>query len=100
MIAAVARFPECVSREEKDLRINWRKDNRLRAQHPKILGLHRHRQNALRLAGSSIEPRQFTADDDIRIERIGDDITVFLRRNRLPIPKRDLSIVTATCDSG
>ena len=99
MITLIARFPDCVSSEEKQVRIDWRKDNRLGPQHPEILCWHWHRQNCLGLTGSSIEPRQFTAYDDVRIERIGDYVAVFLGRDRLPVAKRDLAIVAATGDS-
>src|SRR5438876_3707617 len=52
--ASVARFPERVSRKKKQMQINWRKDHWLRAHHPEILCWHGHRQNRLRLTGSSI----------------------------------------------
>ena len=96
--ASVARFPERVSRKKKQMQINWRKDHWLRAHHPEILCWHGHRQNRLRLTGSSIKPRQFAADEDVRIERIGDHVTVFLRRDRLPVTEGDFPIVATTCD--
>src|SRR5919109_258590 len=80
------------------MRIERRKDHRLRAQHPKILRLHRHRQNVLRLTGPTIKSCQFTAYNDIRIEWIGDDVTVLLGRDRLPVAKCDLAVVAATCN--
>src|SRR5215470_1239781 len=98
MIASVARFPERISSEEKQMRIDRRKHNRLGAQHSEILRLHGHRQNSLGLTSSSIEARQFTSDDNARIQRIGDDVTVFLGCDPLPIAKRNLALVAATCD--
>src|SRR5438876_12349039 len=53
--ALIARFPKRVSSEKKQMRIDWRKDNRLSAQHPEILCWHRHRQNCLGLTGPSSE---------------------------------------------
>jgi hypothetical protein len=53
----------------------------------------------LRLTGATIEPRQFAADDDVRIERIGNDVTIFLRRDRSPVAERNLAVVTAAFDS-
>ena len=99
MIAQIACLPEHISSEEQQMPIERRKDHRLRAQHPEILRLHRHRQNVLRLTGPAIEPRQLPAVNDVRIDRIGDDITIFLGRDRLPIPKRDLAFVAAAFDT-
>src|SRR5205823_14673912 len=98
-IAPIARFPKHVAGEEKEMRILWRKNHRLAPECSKIFRLYRHRQNILRLAGPAVEPRQFPADDDVRIERIGDDITVFLGGHWLPIAKRDLARVAAAFDS-
>src|ERR1700720_3314187 len=81
------------------MRILRRKNYRLGPQSPEILGWHRHRKYVLSLPGPAIEPRQFAANDNVRIERIGDDVTVFLGRDRLPIAKRDLASVAATFDS-
>ena len=97
--ALIARSPERVSGEKKQMRIDRRKDNWLGAHHPEILRLHRHRQDCLGLTGSPIESGQFAADDDVRIERIGDNITVFLRRDWVPVAKCDFAVVAATCDS-
>src|SRR4029077_2672130 len=99
MIATIARLPKRVSSEKKQMRIEWRKDNRLGPQHPEIFRLHRHRKNVLRLTGAPIESRQFTADDDVWIEWIGNDITIFLRRNRSPVAERNLAFVAATFDA-
>ena len=80
------------------MRIERRKDNRLGPQHSEIFTLHRHRQNVLGLTGATIEPRQFAADDDVWIERIGNYITIFLGRNGSPITERDLAFVAAAFD--
>src|SRR5215472_2035974 len=77
------------------MRIERRKDNRLGPQHSEIFTLHRHRQNVLGLTCAPIEPRQFAADDNVWIERIGNYITIFLGRNGSPITKRDLAFVAA-----
>src|SRR5690242_9980717 len=99
MIPKIARLPEGVSSEKKQMRIEWRKDNGFRAQHPKIFRLHRYRKNVLRLTSAPIKSGQFSADDDVRIERIGDDVTVFFRRDRLPVAERDFAVVPAAFDS-
>src|SRR6516162_9114981 len=99
MIAAVARSPERVAGEKQKFRIFRRKNYWLGAQHSKILRLHRHRQNVLRLPRTPIESRKFAPDDDVVVERIGDDVTVFLGRDRLPIAESDLALVAAAFDS-
>src|SRR5512133_3291933 len=81
------------------MRIERRKNNRLASQHPEIFGLHWHGKNVLRLTGAPIEPRQLTADDDVWIEGIGNDVTIFLRRNWSPVAKRDSALVAAAFDS-
>src|SRR5215475_8017729 len=75
------------------MRIKQGKNNWLGPQHPETFGLHGHRKNVLRLTGATIEPRQFAADDDVWIERIGDDITIFLGRHRSPIAECDFAFV-------
>src|SRR5438552_13998275 len=69
MIAAVARLPERVSGEEHEMRIEWRKNHWFRPQRSEIVRLHRDRQNALRLTGAAIEPRQLPAINDVGIDR-------------------------------
>src|ERR1700726_4521711 len=81
------------------MRVLWRKNYRLGPQRPKILRRHRYRKYVLCLTSAAVEPRQFSADNNVRIERIGDDITIFLGRDRLPIAKRDLTRVAAAFDS-
>src|SRR6476660_8556354 len=95
VIATIARLPKRVSSEKKQMRIERRKDNRLGPQHSKIFRLHRHWKNVLRLTGATIESRQFPADDDVWIEWIGNDITIFLRCNRSPVAERNRAFVTA-----
>src|SRR5258705_939170 len=99
VIARITRLPKRFSSEEEQMRIERRKDNRLGPQHPEIFRLHRHWKNVLRLTGATIESRQFTADDNVWIERIGNDVTIFLGRDRPPVAERDLAFVAATFDS-
>src|SRR5436190_7542509 len=99
VISTIACLPKRVSREEEQMRIERRKDNRLGPQHPEVFRLHRHRKYVLRLTGAAIESRQLPADDDVWNERISDDITIFLRRNRTPVAKRDLALIAAAFDS-
>ena len=81
------------------MRIERRKNNRLGPQHPEVFCLHRHRENILRLTGAAIESRQLTANDKVCIERIGNDVTIFLGCDRLPIAESDLALVPAAFDS-
>ena len=99
VVATIACLPKRVSGEEEQMRIERRKDNRLGPQHPEVFCLHRHRKYILRLTGAAIESRQLTADDNVWIERIGNDVTVFLGRDRFPIAERDLALIAAAFDS-
>ena len=45
------------------------------------------------------QSRQFAADDDVWVERIGNDVTIFLSRNRAPVAEGDLALVAAAFDS-
>src|SRR4051812_25090191 len=99
VIAAIARLPKRVSSEKKQMRIERRKDNRLGPYHTEICRLHWNRKNVLRLTGATVEPRQFPADDHVWIERIGNDITIFLGRHGSPVAKRNLAVITAAFDS-
>src|SRR5439155_6986194 len=49
--------------------------------------------------GPAIELREFAPDDDVWIERIGNDVTIFLGCDRSPVAKRNLAFVAATFDS-
>src|SRR5881628_397452 len=99
VVATIAGLPKHVSSEEEQMRIERRKDNRLGPQYSKIFCLHRHRKYILFLAGAAIESRQLTANDNVRIERIGNDVTIFLGRDRLPIAERDLALIAAAFGS-
>src|SRR5436190_2980653 len=99
VISTIACLPKRVSRKEEQMRIERRKDNRLGPQHPEIFRLHRNRKYILRLTGAAIESRQLAADDNVWIERIGNDVTIFLSRDRLPIAEGDLAFIAAAFDS-
>src|SRR4030095_15525045 len=95
----IARLPKRVSSEKKQMGVERGKDNRLGPYHPEIFRLHRHRKNVLRLTSATIEPRQFASNNDVRIERIGNDITIFLGRHRLPIAERNFPFVATAFNS-
>src|SRR6478736_152328 len=99
VIATIARLPKRVSSEKKQMRIERRKDNWLGPYHTEIFCLHRYWKNVLCLTSATIESCQFAADDDVGIERIGNDVTIFLRRNRSPVAESNLAIVAAAFDS-
>jgi hypothetical protein len=92
-------LPKVVPGKEKQVRINRRKNDRLGADHSKIGRTQGHGKNPLGLAGVSIVARQLATIDNIGIERIGDDIAIFLGRDRVPITKGDRAIDAATGDS-
>src|SRR5207248_8904479 len=96
---AVARLPKRVSRKEKQMRIDRRKDHRLGADHSKIGRTQWHWKNLLCLTGASIVTRQLAAIDHLGIERIGDNVAIFLGRDRVPIAEGDRAIIAAAGDS-
>jgi hypothetical protein len=51
------------------------------------------------LSGAPIEARQLAAVDDVRVERIGDNVAVFLGRDRMPVAKSDPAIIAAAGDA-
>src|SRR5215472_12714462 len=76
--SAIDGLPQGVGSKVENVRINWRKDNRLRAQHTEFLRAKWLGQDVLRLAGAPVIARQLATVDDVRIERIGDNVPVFL----------------------
>src|SRR3954453_20345987 len=76
-----------------------REDDRRGADHAKILRAKRDRQDALRLAGASIVAGNLAAIDDVGIERIGDDVAIFLRGDGMPFAERDCALIAATGDA-
>src|SRR4029077_19597116 len=99
MIATIARLPKRVSSEKEQIRIERRKNNRLGPYHTEIFRLYRHRKNVLCLASAPIESRQFPADDEVGIERIGNNVTILLGRDRSPVAERNRAIVATAFDS-
>src|SRR5438105_8172337 len=99
MVATIGCLPKRVSGEEEQVRIERRKDNRLGPQHPEVFCLHRHWKYILRLTGAAIESRQLAADDNVWIQRVGDNVTIFLGRDRLPIAECDFAFTAAAFDS-
>src|SRR6185503_11863714 len=81
------------------MRVERRKNNWLGPYHTEIFRLHRHWKNVLRLTSAAIESRQFAADDDVWIERIGNHVTIFLGRDRSPVAEGNRAVVTAAFDS-
>src|SRR5207302_10306931 len=95
MVATIGCLPKRVSGEEEQVRIERRKDNRLGPQHPEVFCLHRHWKYILRLTGAAIESRQLTADDNVWIQRVGDDVTILFGGDRLPLAECDFSFIAA-----
>src|SRR5262249_50970189 len=99
VIPTIASLPKRVSCEKEQMWIERRKNDWLGPQHSEIFCLHRHRKYVLHLTGAAIESRQFATDNDVWIERIGDNVTIFLGRDRFPIAERDLAFIAAAFDS-
>src|SRR6476661_5025445 len=81
------------------MRIERGKHNRLGPYHPEIFCRHRHWKNVLCLTSPPIESRQFAADDDVWIEWIRNDVTIFLSGHGSPVAERNLAVVAAALNS-
>ena len=77
--AAIASLPKSVRGKKHRTRIQRRENDRLCSDDAKVSTAKRLRHDVLRLRCSSIVTRQLTAIDDVRIERIRNDVTVFFR---------------------
>src|SRR4051794_27010953 len=75
--------------------IGRRKDQGRSAVEPELTGTQRHWRNILRLPGSAIESGYLAAVNQIGIQRIRRDITVFLHAHRIPVTKSDLAEIAA-----
>src|SRR5579871_6699199 len=75
------------------MRIGWREQYRCSAQEAIFTALYGFRRNILHLARAFVVPRYLAAIDNVRIQRIGRYIAVFLHTYRMPFAERDLTIV-------
>src|ERR1044072_7012254 len=81
------------------MRIDWGEDNRLRPHHPEIGRAQWHRQNHLRLTGAPIGTSQLAAIDNMRIERVSDNIAISLCPPRIPVTKSNGAVIAAARDT-
>ncbi len=98
--AAGGGLPEHVRREVQRVRIHRREEDRLRAHHPEIIAAATQRRRyVLRLPRAPVEARHLAAINDVRIERVGSDVAVFLDTHRIPLSVRDLAVRSAAPDA-
>ena len=85
---------------EKHVRIDVGKDQRHRCAEAYVAPAGR--QHVLHLAGGAIQARHALrpAINDVGIQRIGRNITVFLGADRMPVAEGDLAVVAAAGDAG
>src|SRR5207302_10512469 len=48
-----------------------------------------------RLCGAPVEPLQLPAENDVRIQRIGNGVSIFFNADGMPLANGDLAVVTA-----
>ena len=102
-ISAVGSFEEHVAGEVKHVRIERREHGGLGAVRAIFRITKRDRGNVLHLAGGPVKLRNLAsaaAVNNVRIERIGCDITVLDYADRMPFAEGDGAIVPATGDAG
>src|SRR6185295_18937116 len=97
--ATVSRLPKRIRGEIQHVWIDRREQNRLCAHDPKIGVAKRLRHDVLSLRGAPVVTRQLAAIDDVRIERVGDYVTIFLGCDRMPFTKSYFAVVAATGDT-
>src|SRR5689334_16258980 len=81
------------------MRIDWREDHRRGAQETILARAYRFGRNVLHLACSLVKAGNLPAVDDVWIQRIRRDVTIFFDPNRPPIAERDRSVIAATGSS-
>src|SRR5260221_3429164 len=82
------------------MRIDRREDHRLSANHPKISAAKRLWHDVLGLPRPAIVTRELPAIDDIRVQRVGRDVTIFFGCYRMPFAESDLAVVAPAGDTG
>ena len=99
-LAAVPRFPQRVRREIERVRVDRRKNDRLgpdRAPVGRPDGL---RPDGLDLPRPPVPARDSApAVDDVRVERVGSGVAVFVDGDRAPVAERDLAVVAPARDA-
>src|SRR5438309_1133355 len=96
--AAVAGFKKHIRGVIKDMRIDGRKHQRLRAINA-ILPSYRNGCHIFYLAGAPVKTRDFISSravNDIGVERIGRDVSIFDHSDGVPVAKCNLAIIAAS----
>src|SRR5229473_1347089 len=75
--------------------IHRRENQRRGAIEAILFGAQNHRRNVTRLAGVAVEHRNLATVNQIRMQRIGRDVTVFFDADRRPVAKSDFAKVAA-----
>src|SRR5258708_7681310 len=75
------------------MRIERREQDGLGAHDTKVGTTKRLGHNVLRLRRAAIVTSQLAAIDDVRVQWISSEVTVFFGRDRMPFAKRDLPVV-------
>src|ERR1700694_5697652 len=82
------------------MRIDGREYDWLCSQHAKIRSTKWFGQNVLSLGGVTIVTRKLAAVHDVRVERIGNHVTIFFSTHRMPFAKGYFAVVAAAGDAG
>ncbi len=80
--------------------IHRRKDDRHGAHEPVLAAAQHGRADLLHFSGGLIEARRFAAIDQVGIQRIRRDVTVFFDAHRMPLAKGDLGRSRSGCNAG
>src|SRR6185295_7224575 len=98
-VSAARRFEQHVAGEIKNVRIDRREDHRRGAKEAILAASSGFGRNVLDLARAPIEARDLAAVNDVWVQRIRRDVSVFFDADRMPFAKGDLAVVASTGDS-
>src|SRR4051812_37107717 len=82
-------FEQNIGTEVQSVRIDWRKNQRRGPIEAELPGAQRHRRNIFGLPRRAIELADLSSKDEIRIQRVGRNVSVLLDTCRIPVPKAD-----------
>src|SRR5277367_5756537 len=99
-VPGVGGFEQDVRAEIERVRRGGRKNERGGAIEAKFSGAQDYWRDVLGLAGEHIEARGFAAVNQIGMQRVGRDVSIFFGADRMPIAKSDFAPVAAAGGAG
>src|ERR1700733_1836901 len=98
-MAAVCCFEKDVAGQIQDVWVDGREHQWRRPPQSVFAGAYGLWRDILILTGEHIEPGDLASVNDVRLQGVGRDITVFFGADRVPFPERDFAIVAPAAGS-